>query len=134
METQTLTVKAVTESLDEVLSFIETIAADMPPKLSNQLAIAVEEVFVNIANYAYESGGDAVITAQSDDEKLVITFEDSGTPYNPLQKSDPDTEASADDREIGGLGIFMIKKLTDGIEYDFSDGKNILKIHKSKKL
>jgi anti-sigma regulatory factor (Ser/Thr protein kinase) len=133
MNTQTITVQASTDSLDEVLAFVETVAEDMPFKLQNQLAIAVEEVFVNIANYAYEAGGEAVITAESDDEKLVLTFEDKGTPYNPLEKDDPDVEASAEEREIGGLGIFMIKKLTDGIEYDFSDGKNILKISKSKK-
>jgi anti-sigma regulatory factor (Ser/Thr protein kinase) len=113
MNTQTITVQASTESLDEVLAFVETVAEDMPFKLQNQLAIAAEEIFVNIANYAYEAGGEAVITAESDDEKLVLTFEDKGTPYNPLEKDDPDVEASAEEREIGGLGIFMIKKLTD---------------------
>jgi anti-sigma regulatory factor (Ser/Thr protein kinase) len=133
MNTQTITVQASTESLDNVLAFVETVAGDMPFKLQNQLAIAVEEVFVNIANYAYEAGGEAVITAESDAEKLVLTFEDKGTPYNPLQKDDPDVEAPTEEREIGGLGIFMIKKLTDGIEYEHAGGKNILKILKSKK-
>jgi anti-sigma regulatory factor (Ser/Thr protein kinase) len=133
MNSKSITVQASTESLDEVLAFVETVAEDMPFKLQNQLAIAAEEIFVNIANYAYEAGGEAVITAESDDEKLVLTFEDKGTPYNPLQKDDPDTSATAEEREIGGLGIFMIKKLTDGIEYEHAGGKNILKISKSKK-
>ncbi|MDR0943127.1 MAG: ATP-binding protein [Ruminococcus sp.] len=135
MKNQSITVEAVTESLPEVLSFVEEAASDMPFKLQTQLAIAAEEIFVNIANYAYahENGGEAVITAKSDDEKLVLTFEDKGTPYNPLSKDDPDIDASAEEREIGGLGIFMIKKLTDGIEYDHAGGKNILKIYKSKK-
>jgi anti-sigma regulatory factor (Ser/Thr protein kinase) len=101
--------------------------------LQNQLAIAAEEVFVNIAKYAYEAGGEVFITARSDNEKLLLTFEDWGTPYNPLAKEDPDTDVPAEEREIGGLGIFMVKKLTDGIEYEYADGKNILKITKLKK-
>jgi anti-sigma regulatory factor (Ser/Thr protein kinase) len=129
---ETITVKAELELLDDVLAFIETAAVDMPPKMQNQLAIAVEEIFVNIANYSYEAkNGDAVITAANDGEKLTITFEDMGIPYNPLAKNDPDITASADDRKIGGLGIFMAKKLTDGMEYSFKDGKNILTIHKN---
>jgi anti-sigma regulatory factor (Ser/Thr protein kinase) len=133
MKTDTLTVRAAAENLDEVLSFVEMTAEDMPPKLQTQLAIAVEEVFINIVNYAYESSGEAIITADSDNEKLTLTFEDRGVPYNPLVKDDPDIDASAEERPIGGLGIFMVKKLTDGIEYDYADGKNILKIYKSKK-
>ncbi|MDR0904202.1 MAG: ATP-binding protein [Ruminococcus sp.] len=134
METGKITVKADTDYLDEVLEFIETAAADMPMKMQNQLALAIEEIFVNIAHYAYKSydgGGEAVITASSDGEKLIVTFEDMGVPYNPLKKDDPDIEASADERQIGGLGIFMAKKLTDGMEYTHADGKNILTIYKN---
>jgi anti-sigma regulatory factor (Ser/Thr protein kinase) len=127
---ETITVKADLELLDDVLAFIETAAGDMPPKMQNQLAIAVEEIFVNIAHYSYNDSGDAVITAVNDGEKLTITFEDTGIPYNPLEKKDPDITASADERKIGGLGIFMAKKLTDGMEYSFKDGKNILTILK----
>ncbi|MDR0987324.1 MAG: ATP-binding protein [Ruminococcus sp.] len=134
METGKITVKADTAFLDEVLAFIETASGDMPLKMQNQLAIAIEEIFVNIAHYAYKSDaeiGDAVVTAAADGEKLTVTFEDMGIPYNPLKKADPDIDAPADERQIGGLGIFMAKKLTDGMEYSYEDGKNILTIYKN---
>ncbi|MDR0974272.1 MAG: ATP-binding protein [Ruminococcus sp.] len=135
MDLQKITVGADVASLDEVLSFVESVASDMSPKVQNQLAIAVEEVFVNIANYSYpgvkKGSGEAVISASIDGEKLIITFEDSGVPYNPLKKEDPDITASADERQIGGLGIFMVKKLMDGMEYTYEDGKNVLTVYKN---
>jgi anti-sigma regulatory factor (Ser/Thr protein kinase) len=131
MDIQTITVNADIASLDDVLAFTETVSGDLSFKLQNQLAIAVEEIFVNIAHYSYNGSGEAVITAENDGVQLSITFEDKGVPYNPLKKDDPDITASAEDREIGGLGIFMVKKLMDGMEYNYVDGKNILTIHKN---
>jgi anti-sigma regulatory factor (Ser/Thr protein kinase) len=127
---ETIIVKADVGNLDDVLSFTEGFCGDLPMKIQNQIAIAVEEIFVNIAHYSYDGVGEAVITAENAADKLIITFEDSGIPYNPLAKDDPDVTASADDRDIGGLGIFMAKKLMDGMTYSYEDGKNRLTIEK----
>jgi anti-sigma regulatory factor (Ser/Thr protein kinase) len=131
MEKKVLTVPAELSNLDEVLVFIEEAIPDISMKTQTQLAIAVEEIFVNIANYAYPSGtGDCIITAETGEDEAVLTFEDKGIPYNPLEKDDPNIALSAEERQIGGLGIFMAKKLTDGIEYSNDNGKNVLKIKK----
>ncbi len=128
-------VAAKTESLDEVLEFVQSRLKEKncPKKAQTQIAIAVEEIFVNIANYAYgEEEGPATIQIAFEGEPLhaVIRFMDEGTPYNPLEKKDPDTSLSAEEREIGGLGIFMVKKSMDTMEYAYQDGKNILTIQK----
>ena len=95
----------------------------------------MEEIYVNIAHYAYESEmGMATIRVEVGGEPLQvkITFIDNGTPYDPLKKADPDTTLSAEARQIGGLGIFMVKKSMDDVKYQYIDGQNILTI--SKKL
>ena len=131
-----LTILAALENLDQVLAFVdaELEKLDCPMKTQIQIDVAVEELFVNIAHYAYvPSQGSATIRVQPDEEKrsLAITFIDSGTPYDPLAKPDPDVTLSAEERQIGGLGIFMVKKSMDGMEYEYKDGKNILTIHKN---
>ena len=126
-------IDAKTENLDAVLDFIngELEAADCPMKLQTQIAIAVEEIFVNIAHYAYspEVGG-ATIRITVDDE-ITVEFEDKGKPYNPLEKYDPDITLDAEEREVGGLGVFMVKKIMDTVEYRHEDGKNVLVISKN---
>ncbi|MCR4590237.1 MAG: ATP-binding protein [Lachnospiraceae bacterium] len=131
-----LKVRALTEKLSEVLVFIDGMLEenDCPVKTQFQIDVAVEEIFVNIANYAYnEEGGDAEIEASvSGDPKVIkITFKDSGMPYDPLKKEDPDVTLGIEDRQIGGLGIFMVKKSMDNVEYEHKDGKNILTIYKT---
>jgi anti-sigma regulatory factor (Ser/Thr protein kinase) len=126
-----LTVSADIANLDDVLAFAEEAACNLPPKSRNQLALAVEEIFVNIANYAYENGGEAQIVVDEQGDKLSLSFIDCGIPYNPLIKEDPDVTLSAEQRQIGGLGIFMVKKLTDGCEYMYKDGRNIFTIYKN---
>lgn len=127
-----LLIEAKLENLDAVLDFIneKLETADCPLKMQTQISIAIEEIFVNIANYAYnpEVGG-AVIRVSVGDE-VVIEFEDNGKPYNPLEKSDPDITKSAEEREIGGLGIFMVKKIMDAVDYKRVGNKNILTIKK----
>ena len=128
-----ITVKALTENLNEILSFIDGILEenDCSMKIQMQIDVAVEEIFVNIANYAYgEETGEAVIQAGTDDEGFYVTFIDSGIPYNPLEKEDPDTTLGADERPIGGLGIYMVKKSMDKVEYEYKDGRNIFTIRK----
>ena len=99
-----------------------------------QIDLAVEEIFVNIAHYAYIDGGDVRITCDVDDNPpvLTVTFADSGKPFDPLAKPDPDVTADVEDRGIGGLGIFLTKKYMDNVVYQYRDGQNILEI--SKKL
>lgn len=128
-------IKALTENLQELISFVDGHLEDMGAsmKAQMQIDIAVEELFVNIAHYAYApDAGEAVISVAKDKEKnqISITFADSGKPYNPLEKPDPDVTLSAEERSIGGLGIFMVKKSMDDMRYEYKDGQNILTITK----
>ena len=131
-----LIVDAKVEKLDTVLSFVDEFleAVDMPMGIMMKVDIAVEELFVNIANYAYDdNNGKATIQIEeNEDESVCISFIDSGKPYNPLEKEDPDVTLSAEERNIGGLGIFMVKKSMDNVEYKYVDGKNMLTITKNK--
>lgn len=130
-----LTLQASLEKLDEVLAFVEENLEknDCPMKVLMQVQIAVEEIFVNIAHYAYGSEqGTATIRVEvgGDPLQVIITFIDQGVPYDPLKKEDPDISLSAEERQIGGLGIFMVKKSMDDVKYEYKDGKNILTISK----
>ena len=124
-----LLIDAVIENLDEVLDFVNAELKTMgcALKTQHQIAIAVEEVFVNIANYAYNPGkGPVLIRMKLSGDDLEIVVEDSGKPYNPLEQPEPDIKASANDRPIGGLGVFMVKKIMDTIEYLNENGTNKL--------
>ena len=130
-----LTLQASVEKLDEVLAFVEENLEknECPMKVLMQVQIAVEEIFVNIAHYAYDFGpGTATIRVEvgGDPLQVIITFIDQGIPYDPLKKEDPDVTLSAEERKIGGLGIFMVKKSMDDVKYEYTDGKNILTICK----
>ena len=129
------TFDAAVDQLDEVLAFVtdQLDQLDCPPRHRIQIEVAVEELFVNIASYAYRPGtGTADVTVEAfDNPKAVeITFRDSGVPYDPLAKQDPDISLSADDRQIGGLGIFMVKKTMDDMRYEYKDNQNVLTIRK----
>ena len=129
------TFDAAVDQLDEVVAFVtdQLDQLDCPPKHRIQIEVAVEELFVNIASYAYRPGtGTADVTVEAfDNPKTVeITFKDSGVPYDPLAKQDPDISLSADDRQIGGLGIFMVKKTMDDMRYEYKDNQNVLTIRK----
>ncbi len=128
-----LEIDAKTENLDRVNDFIADNLMGCPMKLLMQIDLVVEEVFVNIAHYAYKDAvGKAWITCGLDKENnlLTIIFEDEGVQFDPLAKDDPDITASAEEREIGGLGIFLTKKLMDDVSYERKDGKNILTLVK----
>lgn len=128
-----LTVKAQVENLNAVLAFVdaELEKLDCPMRAQMQIDVAVEELFVNIAHYAYAPGeGDARIAVTADGQDVEIEFRDSGVPYDPLAKADPDVSLSAEERQIGGLGIFMVKKTMDDMMYQYVDGQNVLKIRK----
>ena len=130
-----ITVPAAAESIDKITEFINTELEklDCPKKTQKQIDIAADEIFSNIAHYAYESkdGSAEIRLEKSDNPKAVtLTFTDSGIPYNPLEKPDPDITLSADEREIGGLGIYIVKKTMDEVKYERKDGKNILSVTK----
>lgn len=132
----TITVPAVTEELDTVLAFIQNELTQIhcPLKIATQITIAIEEIFVNIAHYAYRPEvGDATICCQIQTPpfQISIAFLDSGKPYDSLKNDDPDISLPAEDRRIGGLGIFMGKRMMDQVKYEYREGKNILTIQKA---
>ena len=136
IEMKELKVKADISELDKVLSFADSIleSMDCSMKAQMQIDVAIEELFVNIAHYAYPSGdGEAVIEVEADEanKTVSITFVDQGIPYDPLKNADPDITLSADERPIGGLGIFMVKKSMDDVSYEYKDNQNRLTIKKS---
>ena len=128
-----ITVKATLEYIDNVTAFVnsELEAADCSMKSQLQIDVAIDELFSNICYYAYGDGeGSATVSVEIDGGMAVIRFIDSGVPYDPLKREDPDTTLSAEERKIGGLGIYMVKKSMDKLEYEYRDGKNILTLHK----
>ena len=133
-----LTIEAKVENLNEVLSFVDEKleANDCPMKTQMQIDVAVEEIFVNIASYAYDpETGPATIIAEVSHDPLTVTisFMDNGIPYDPLAKEDPDISLSAEERQIGGLGIYMVKQSMDNVFYEYKDGQNIFTIKKALK-
>ena len=133
-----LTLEATVANTETVTAFVEDFLNEIgcSMRVITQINVAVDELFSNIANYAYKpkTGQATVSLAVSDDGKTVtVTFTDSGVPYNPLTKKDPDVTLSADERQIGGLGIYMVKRTMDDVTYEFKDGKNILSIKKKVK-
>ena len=130
-----LTIAATIENIETVTDFVneQLEAYDCPMKAQMQIDIAIDELFGNIAHYAYNPEvGSATVRVEVIEVPLsvVITFIDNGIPYDPLKKEDPNTTLSADEREIGGLGIFMVKKTMDDIIYEYKDGQNRLTIVK----
>ena len=130
-----LTIAATVENIEVVTDFVneQLEALDCPMKAQMQIDIAIDELFSNIAHYAYNPRvGNATVCVEVIEDPLavVITFIDNGVPYDPLAKEDPDTTLSAEERKIGGLGIYMVKKTMDDITYEYKNGQNILTIKK----
>lgn len=130
-----LSVKANVENLDQVIGFVENEleAAECPMKPQMQIVIAVEEIFVNVAHYAYKDAGgegDVEIAVEAEGGTVRIRFTDTGVAYDPLKKDDPDITKTAEERDIGGLGIFMVKKSMDLMEYERAGEANVLTIEK----
>lgn len=130
-----LTLDAQIDNLPSVLAFVDEIMEEheVGMKTMMQIDIAVEELFVNIASYAYApDSGKATVRVETEDNpnRIKITFIDTGTPYNPLEKEDPDITLSAEERQTGGLGIFMVKKSMDDMAYEYCEGANILTVSK----
>ena len=131
-----LTVDARRENLQEIKAFICAALEEenCPETIKNQLYISVDEIFANIADYAYEGAAGSVtmrFEVLSEPHSVVLTFLDDGIPFDPLKMKSPDTSLKARERKIGGLGIFMVRKLMDEVSYAYSEGKNVLTIRKA---
>ena len=130
-----LTIAATVENIVAVTDFVneQLEALDCPVKAQMQIDIAIDELFGNIAQYAYDPEvGNATVRVEVAEEPLavIITFIDGGVPYDPLKAAAPDIALPAEERQLGGLGIYMVKKTMDEITYEYKDGKNILSIKK----
>ena len=130
-----ITVEATLENLQTVIDFAteRLEARDCSMKVVMQMELVIEEIFVNIASYAYNPEiGSATfcIEFEENPDAVLMTFIDGGKPYNPLEQDEPDTTLAIEERDIGGLGIFLVKKNVDEISYEYSDGKNILRMKK----
>ena len=130
-----LTIAATLENIETVTDFVnhQLEALDCPMKAQMQIDVAIDELFSNIARYSYNPEvGQATVRVEVVDEPLavIITFIDNGVPYDPLAEADPDVTLSAEERQFGGLGIYIVKKSMDEISYEYKDGQNILTIKK----
>lgn len=124
---------ACDEALADVLAYTEEELekADCPMKMVMQLTVCVEEMFVNIAHYGYpDGGGEMTYSIDSEDGVITMIMTDSGIPFDPLAKDDPDITLSAEERDIGGLGIFMVKKTMDTVAYKRENDQNIFTMTK----
>ncbi|MDR2797046.1 MAG: ATP-binding protein [Treponema sp.] len=136
---QVITLPAEIIQLEKALGFIRTIAesAACPNEIEQVIELAVEEIFVNIARYAYPETepGEVRIGCKLDrtlkHARLIIVFADRGKPYNPLEHPDPDITVPIEEREIGGLGLLMVKRIMDKVQYEYTNGWNRLVIMKS---
>ncbi|MBO4853254.1 MAG: ATP-binding protein [Schwartzia sp.] len=132
MKTDEVRIEAKVENLPAVIAFAtETLTGRCPPRSRMHVELVTEEIFVNIASYAYpETGGFVTIRRSGGEgpEGLTLTFIDGGVPYDPLQKPDPDLTLPLEERPIGGLGVFLVKELVDEVRYENKDGKNILTV------
>ena len=131
-----LTLEATLENIAAATDFVnaELEALDCPMNVQMQIDIAIDELFGNIAHYAYNPSTGPVtvrVEVEHDPLSVVVTFIDNGKPYDPLTTAEPDTTLSAEARQIGGLGVFLVRKTMDDVSYEYKDGKNILKIKKN---
>lgn len=131
-----LTMEAAIENIRAVTAFVdeELERLDCPPKARVQIDVAIDELFGNIARYAYAPGtGPATVRVETEEDPsaVFLTFIDHGRPFDPLSREEPDLTLSAEERRIGGLGLVLVKKTMDDITYEYKDGQNILRIRKN---
>ena len=131
-----LTLEATITNIPTVTDFVneELEALGCPLKIQMQIDVAIDELFGNIAQYAYDPlTGPATVRVEVEEDPMavIITFIDHGKPYDPLAGEDPDTSLGADERDIGGLGVFLVKKTMDDVTYEYKNGQNILRIRKN---
>ena len=132
---KTITTKAETANIEAITAFVdqELEARGCPVRQQMQIRVAIDEIVANVANYAYVRGsGNLTVNFafEEQDRTAVLTFIDEGIPYDPVKKEDPDITLPAQEREIGGLGIFLVRKIMDDMNYRREGGKNILTLRK----
>ena len=129
-----MTLEALIPNIQTVITWIDGKLEELgcPMKAQMQIDVALDEMLSNIAMYAYPEGQPGTFTVRfaCEDGVAVMTLLDSGIPYNPLEKEDPDITLSAEERKAGGLGIFLVKKTMDAMEYAYADGLNQLTLRK----
>ncbi|MCL2603794.1 MAG: ATP-binding protein [Defluviitaleaceae bacterium] len=125
-----LVIEAKTENIDAVLNFIYEKLGNCPEKTKNQISVVTDEIFSNVANYAYNPGVGNVSIRVTVDEEVSIEFEDGGIAFNPLNAADPDISLGAEERGIGGLGIHIVKNIMDSVDYRRDGNKNIITVKK----
>lgn len=131
MASETLKLVAEITNLDQAMEFVEECAdrCGLDPKKKFGLTVALEEAFVNVCNYAYpDNEGDIEISCGCEHDSMIVEIADSGVAFDVLSLEDPDTTAGIDDREIGGLGVFFIRKFTEEATYRREQERNILKL------
>lgn len=131
-----ITMQARLDKLDEAIAFVEEHLEEQgcPVKQKIQITVAVEEIFVNIAHYAYPGREGTVtirIEREGEPQQAVITFQDEGIPYNPLLRENPDITLTAEERGVGGLGIYLVRRSMDEVVYNYHEGKNVLTLKKN---
>lgn len=131
-----LQIEATVENIETVTDFVneKLELLNCPLKAETQIDIAIDELFGNIAQYAYHPGsGPATVRVEVENDPIavIITFIDNGVQFDPLAGADPDITLSVEERVAGGLGIFMVKKSMDNITYEYKNGQNILRIKKN---
>lgn len=131
-----ITVDATIDNVQTITDFVDERLEEMncPVKAQMQINIVIDELCSNVARYAYsDKTGKVTVSVDTVDKpmKVWLTFIDEGVPYNPLAKEDPDITLSAEERKIGGLGIYMVKKMMDDFRYEYKDGKNIVTVCKA---
>ena len=128
MKTDKFCIEAKVENLPDVIAFATgTLTDRCPLRARMHVELVTEEIFVNISSYAYpETGGFVTVQRSGGEgpEGLTLVFIDSGVPYDPLQKPDPDLTLSLEERPVGGLGVFLVKELVDEVRYEHKDGNN----------
>ena len=130
-----LNLEAAIANIPAVTDFVNALLEelDCPMKAQLQIDVAIDELFSNIAQYAYAPGtGPATVRVETEEDPpaVILTFIDRGMPYDPLAAEDPDITAPAEERSIGGLGVYLVKKTMDDVRYEYRDGQNILRIRK----
>ena len=130
-----LILDAADANLPALQAFVEETLelVSCPMKILMQISVAVEEIFINIAHYAYapKTGkAEIVLQIEGNPPEMSLTFRDKGIPYDPVAKKDPDLSVPAAEREVGGLGIFMAKQFVDELQYEYREGQNVLTMKK----
>ena len=117
------------DTLEDAIAFAENEFSSLSPKALMQITICLEEMFINVANYAYDGKeGEVTIVADLNEKAASLTLIDAGVPFNPLEHKEPDITLDACEREIGGLGIFMVKKYMTELDYKRENEKNIFRM------